>query len=101
MSDLLITKICRKCQIEKPLEEFDRQTRGRLQRANICKICKSEYNKKKYNSPDFDKENYLLNQKIWNEDHPEKVRDYVRKNRSKDKNDVNNIYPNPLVNPLF
>lgn len=98
MADVLITKNCRKCGVEKPLEQFDRQTRGRLGRKNVCKSCFSEYNKNKYNSPDFDKENYLLNQKVWNEEHKDKVYGYVKKNRNKDKDKT---IPNPLVEPDF
>lgn len=98
MSELLVTKICKKCQIEKPLEDFNRQTRGKLGRKNVCKICCSEYNKNKYNNPKFDRENYILNQKVWNEENKKKMYGYIKKSRNKDKD---NTIPNPLVEPNF
>jgi hypothetical protein len=37
------SKICTKCDIEKPLEEFSRQKGGKFGRRAHCKVCMAEY----------------------------------------------------------
>lgn len=43
-----ITKICTKCEIEQPLENFGRQTKSPDGYKNYCKSCFSEINKGLY-----------------------------------------------------
>lgn len=37
-----MTKTCKKCQIDKPLEGFSKQKQGKKGRRSYCKICTSE-----------------------------------------------------------
>ena len=56
-----ITRVCRKCGQEKPLEEFAKDKECVLGHSHICKQCKAERNRK------------------WRAANPEKVREYDRK----------------------
>lgn len=38
-------KICTKCEIEKPINDFHRNEKGCLGRYSICKICKNNTGK--------------------------------------------------------
>ena len=73
----LIVKSCKKCGEVKPLEDFNKQSKMRDQRANVCKKCKSALNKKRYNDPEFDRAGYIEKQKGWNKENPKKL--YRRK----------------------
>ena len=56
-----ITRVCRKCGQEKPLEEFAKDKECVLGHSHICKQCKAERNRK------------------WCAANPEKVLEYKRK----------------------
>lgn len=56
-----ITRVCRKCGQEKPLEEFAKNKECVLGHSHICKQCKAERNRK------------------WRAANPEKVLEYKRK----------------------
>jgi len=56
-----ITRVCRKCGQEKPLEEFTKDKECVLGHSHICKQCKAERNRK------------------WCAANPEKVLEYKRK----------------------
>ena len=56
-----ITRVCRKCGQEKPLEEFAKDKECVLGHSHICKQCKAERNRK------------------WRAANPEKVLEYKRK----------------------
>ena len=42
----MVARVCTGCKIEKPLEQYQKQTDGRLQPR--CKACRSEYQAKQY-----------------------------------------------------
>ena len=46
MTDSIITKICSKCKVEKPLSEFHKQKLGKYGVNNQCKHCIGEYYEK-------------------------------------------------------
>ncbi len=81
----LIVKSCKKCQTVKPLEGFNKQSKMRDGRSNICRSCKSELNKLRYNNPEFDRAGYIEKQKGWNKENSKKVYKYVKKSRKKNK----------------
>lgn len=58
-----ITRVCRKCGQEKPLEEFAKNKECVLGHSHICKQCKAEQSRK------------------WHAANPEKTREYNRKYR--------------------
>ena len=37
----MLTKICSKCKLEKPIDDFHKSKKGLYNRYNICKICKN------------------------------------------------------------
>lgn len=80
-----ITKLCSKCKIEKSSIEFNKQSKSKDQLSNWCKSCKKENNKSRYNSPDFDKQEYIESQKKWARRNPEKFKANLNKYRNKDK----------------
>ena len=80
-----IVKQCKKCQTVKPVEDFNKQTKMKGGRSNICKVCKSELNKKRYNNPEFDRTGYIEKQKDWNKENPKKLYRYIKKSRKKNK----------------
>lgn len=41
-------KECKVCGEEKPLDEFNWQSKGKLNRKYLCKECQKEYDKKYY-----------------------------------------------------
>ena len=45
MSDIK-SKVCSKCNKDKPLEEYNKNKTGRFGRLSFCKACKSEYDKR-------------------------------------------------------
>lgn len=66
-------KTCGTCKIEKDLESFSKQSRGKFGRSSKCKSCFSEYakvNRNRYN------ERY----RAWRENNLEKAREGERKN---------------------
>ena len=79
------TKICNKCKIEKPLEEFRKS--GKYYRGECIecqKIYMKEYNKKNQH------DNYLKNInkiKIYREKHKDKYKEYMKKYYQEHKND--------------
>lgn len=58
-----ITRVCRKCGQEKPLEEFAKNKECVLGHSHICKQCKAEQSRKRHAA------------------NPEKTREYNRKYR--------------------
>ena len=71
-----ITRVCRKCGQEKPLEEFAKDKECVLGHSHICKQCKAERNRKwRAANPEkvleYKRKRYAAN--------PEKVREYNRK----------------------
>ncbi len=55
MPEVPLTKVCTKCGIEKPLEEFSPSKSGtRFGRSAVCKTCKNkDQNQRRANNPDF------------------------------------------------
>jgi hypothetical protein len=54
------TKICSKCNKEKPLSDFYKHEKGKFGVHSICKCCRIEYQKTyKENHPNFARESWL------------------------------------------
>ena len=80
-------KSCTKCKLEKPLNEFGKQTTGKFGVRSQCKICEKAYRDSRYYG---DKRSELLKQsreraKTWREYNPEKYRATKAKYYASDK----------------
>ena len=74
-----ITRVCRKCGQEKPLEEFVKDKTRELGYSYTCKHCRREH-ACKYRAENHEK--VLERTRKWRVDNPEKVREYDRKYRA-------------------
>ena len=86
-----ITRVCRKCGQEKPLEEFAKDKECVLGHSHICKQCKAERNRKwRAANPEkvleYKRKRYAANpekarerNRKWRAANPEKVLEYKRK----------------------
>lgn len=74
-----ITRVCRKCGQEKPLEEFVKDKTCELGYSYTCKHCRREH-ACKYRADNHEK--VLERTRKWRVDNPEKVREYDRKYRA-------------------
>ena len=88
-----ITRVCRKCGQEKPLEEFAKNKECVLGHSHICKQCKAEQSRK-WRAANFEKarennrkrraanpEKYRERSRKYRAANPEKIREYNRKYR--------------------
>lgn len=71
-----ITRVCRKCGQEKPLEEFAKNKECVLGHSHICKQCKAEQSRK-WHASNFEKARE--NNRKWHAANPEKCREQFRK----------------------
>lgn len=69
-------KLCSKCNLEKPLSEFNKNRNSKDGHAAWCKICNKEY-MKKYNSENKEKHKEYL--KEYNKQNADKRREYNQK----------------------
>ena len=74
-----ITRVCRKCGQEKPLEEFVKNKNLALGYSYICKQCKAEQSRKRYAA---NPEKVLERNRKWRAANPEKERERKRKWRA-------------------
>ena len=74
-----ITRVCRKCGQEKPLEEFVKDKTRELGYSDTCNHCRREH-ACKYRADNHEK--VLERTRKWRVDNPEKVREYDRKYRA-------------------
>lgn len=72
-------KVCSKCKKEKNLSEF-RKGRGKLNKKNYCIPCDDAYNKELYEK---NKEFRKLQVQEWNDENPDKIKQYAKKWREK------------------
>lgn len=75
-----ITRVCRKCGQEKPLEEFVKDKECVLGHSHICKQCKEEQSRKRYAA---NPEKFREWGRKWAAANPEKFRESRRKYREK------------------
>lgn len=73
-----ITRVCRKCGQEKPLEEFAKNKECVLGHSHICKQCKAEQSRK-WHAANFEKAREK--HRKWRAANLEKCREYDRKKR--------------------
>lgn len=71
-----ITRVCRKCGQEKPLEEFAKNKECVLGHSHICKQCKAEQSRK-WHAANFEKAREK--HRKWRAANLEKYREYDRK----------------------
>ena len=74
-----ITRVCRKCGQEKPLEEFAKNKECVLGHSHICKQCKAEQSRK-WHAANFEKARE--NNRKWHAANFEKAREKHRKWRA-------------------
>ena len=74
-----ITRVCRKCGQEKPLEEFAKNKECVLGHSHICKQCKAEQSRKWHAA---NPEKARENNRKYRAANPEKTREYNRKYRA-------------------
>lgn len=72
-----LTKVCTKCGIEKELEGFYRDKRGKFGRESKCKECRAEYYRKWWEE---NREAQLEYKRKWREENPEHRRKYHEEN---------------------
>jgi hypothetical protein len=70
---------CTKCKIEKPLEEFRRQSSRKNGRKCKCVSCDDEYQKKRYNNK---KITFIEKVRQWQAKNEERVKKYKEKYRA-------------------
>ena len=73
-----ITRVCRKCGQEKPLEEFTKNKECVLGHSHICKQCKAEQSRKRHAA---NPEKYREQFRKYRAANPEKCREQFRKYR--------------------
>jgi hypothetical protein len=69
-------KICKKCNIEKPLDEFYKNSGGKDGKHSKCKLC------------------LCIVSKIWSQNNPEKVKNTIRKWQKNNPDKVNTVNSN-------
>lgn len=74
-----ITRVCRKCGQEKPLEEFAKNKECVLGHSHICKQCKAEQSRKRHAA---NPEKYREQFRKYRAANPEKYRERSRKYRA-------------------
>lgn len=74
-----ITRVCRKCGQEKPLEEFAKNKECVLGHSHICKQCKAEQSRKWHAA---NPEKYREQSRKYRAANPEKCREQFRKYRA-------------------
>ena len=74
-----ITRVCRKCGQEKPLEEFAKDKECVLGHSHICKQCKAEQSRKRHAA---NPEKYREQFRKYRAANPEKCREQFRKYRA-------------------
>lgn len=74
-------KICHRCDLNQPIENYYKEKRHLDGLYSICKDCIAKAWKKNYEK---NKHKYILKAKIWRKNNPEKVRASDRKYREKD-----------------
>lgn len=78
-----MNKICRKCDIEKPLEQFRKNNKTKDRLFPYCIECQNIINKKLYIK---NKQKRLAQITKWNLEHPDKLKTYKsnwRENKNK------------------
>lgn len=84
-----ITRVCRKCGQEKPLEEFAKNKGCVLGRTHTCKQCEAE-RYRKWRAANSEKR-WEYNRK-WRAANPEKVREWARKSWHRMADNINDSY---------
>ena len=79
----ITTKKCKICKVEKSLEEFRPQAKGKLGRKSYCIPCDNEYNRRLYEK---DREFKKMQSEVWNSKNPDKVKEYQENHQKKLKN---------------
>ena len=80
----LISKVCKKCEIEKPLTSFNNQTTGKYGKRSTCRECQNEENKA-YKQTDRGKEL----RKKWKQSRKGRENEKRYRERNKDKITIN------------
>ena len=75
-------KKCTKCFVDKEITEFNKNSKTKDGRREICKSCQNEYNKKYYNS---NKDYYKKYKMKWSSNNIDYMRDYYNSNKERIK----------------
>ena len=84
-----ITRVCRKCGQEKPLEEFAKNKECVLGRTHTCKQCEAE-KYRKWREANLEKARESVRK--WRESNREKVREWARKSWHRMADNINDSY---------
>lgn len=84
-----ITRVCRKCGQEKPLEEFAKNKGCVLGRTHTCKQCEAE-KYRKWREANLEKARESVRK--WRAANPEKVREWARKSWHRMADNINDSY---------
>lgn len=90
-------KTCTKCNIEKLLSEFNKQTRGKYGVRADCKQCRDKYYKQwQENNPEYTKHNYQAKKeyyaeqtKLYYQEHKKERKEYYKQWHQNNKHKVN------------
>lgn len=95
-------KICRKCNIEKPLTDMVKDKRNKDGRSSICSICKSIDNKSwLLDNKEHRKEYMIIYNLKYRELHKEELNEYCRKWSKENREWVNNYCNDRLKNNIL
>lgn len=83
-----MTKKCKGCEQEKPLDQFSKHYKRGYQ--NRCKTCRAEYNKNHYQE---NKKSYLTRARISNDATKQKLIAIIEQEKNKPCPDCGNSYP--------
>lgn len=71
-------KMCNECKKVQPIEEFHVDNAQLDGRKSSCKLCSKKRRVEKESDPEY-RENRLEKQRVWRENNPSKVAEYVRR----------------------
>lgn len=79
------SKKCKKCGLDKNLTEFRNQSSTKDKKKSYCIECDDKYNKEHYEK---NKEWRKLKAALWNENNPEKVKEYQERHKNRNSADL-------------
>lgn len=86
-NNTVILKKCSKCTNEKPLDQFRKCARNRDGLSGFCRSCHSAASKENYEK---NKKKRIFRVRLWQTANPDKVTNYVKTFKEKNKIDESN-----------
>lgn len=82
----MVSKLCSKCKVDKPVEDFSKCSRSKSGLKSQCKSCVSIAGKKYRNNPKV-KKAAIVRKKKWDEENADKYQEYLKKYYEDNKED--------------